>query len=61
MQGARWSPAFRVHFTYCMSNPTMRVEALRGFDLFRNASSDGGEMTLWVDSVEKGLVIFGEQ
>jgi hypothetical protein len=28
---------------------------------FRSASFDGGEMTLWVDVVEKGLVIFGEQ
>jgi hypothetical protein len=28
---------------------------------FRSASIDGGEVTLWVDVVEKGLVIFGEQ
>ena len=27
----------------------------------RSAIIDGREMTLWVDVVEKGLVIFGEQ
>jgi hypothetical protein len=28
---------------------------------FRKAVMDGREMTLWVDIVEKGLVLFGEQ
>jgi hypothetical protein len=30
MQGARWSSAFRVHFDYCMSNPTDVVEGRQG-------------------------------
>jgi hypothetical protein len=28
---------------------------------FRSASIDGGEVTLWVDAVEKGLALIGEQ
>lgn len=30
MQGVRWSLAFRVHFDYCMSNPTDAVEGRQG-------------------------------
>ena len=33
----------------------------RGEQAFRTASIHGCKMTLWVDTVEKGLVIFGEQ
>jgi hypothetical protein len=30
MQGARWSPTFRVHFDYCISHPTEVVEGRQG-------------------------------
>jgi hypothetical protein len=30
IQGARWSPAFRVHFVYCMTRPNYVVENQQG-------------------------------
>ena len=34
---------------------------MKGERAFRNAVIGGGEVTKWVDGVEKGLAIFGEQ
>jgi hypothetical protein len=41
-------------------DPAARRQSDR-VNFFRNASFDGGEVSLRVDGVEKGLVIFGEQ
>jgi hypothetical protein len=30
MQGIRWSPAFRVHFSYCMTRSAVEVDNQRG-------------------------------
>jgi hypothetical protein len=30
MQGIRWSPAFRVHFSFCMTRSAVEVDNQRG-------------------------------